>query len=150
MTTAADVRAIPSAPGYFVSADGRVFSEMKGARRELTRFDRRTRRGQPSGYLSVQLGRGRPAYVHRLVLEAFVGPAPSAEHEGCHGNGDRSDNRIENLRWDTPAGNTVDRYLHGRIPRGSEHPNWKGGDGAPLFEHMNEGHAFSDLLSAAE
>lgn len=51
-------------------------------------------------------------YVHRLVAEAFIGPAP----EGficCHNNGDKNDNRVENLRWDTPSGNMADMIAHG-------------------------------------
>lgn len=39
-------------------------------------------------------------YVHRLVLEAFVGPAPS-EHECDHIDRNPSNNKLENLRWVT-------------------------------------------------
>lgn len=49
--------------------------------------------------------------IHQLVLEAFVGPRP----EGmvcCHNNGIGGDNRLANLRWDTPASNTADRVRH--------------------------------------
>ena len=50
--------------------------------------------------------------VHTLVLEAFIGPRP-AGHEACHNNGDCSDNRVDNLRWDTPSNNTRDKIKHG-------------------------------------
>ena len=50
--------------------------------------------------------------VHRLVLETFVGSCPEGM-EGCHNNGIRSDNRLENLRWDTPKNNIADKKLHG-------------------------------------
>lgn len=33
--------------------------------------------------------------------------------EGCHGNGDKSDNRPENLRWATHVENEQDKDLHG-------------------------------------
>jgi hypothetical protein len=33
--------------------------------------------------------------------------------EGCHWNGNPADNRLTNLRWDTPAGNAADRERHG-------------------------------------
>ncbi|MGB0971438.1 MAG: NUMOD4 motif-containing HNH endonuclease [Mycobacterium sp.] len=49
--------------------------------------------------------------VHRLVLTAFVGPCPDGM-EGCHNNGDASDNRIANLRWDTRANNGADKRRH--------------------------------------
>jgi len=51
-------------------------------------------------------------YAHDLVLTAFVGPRPDG-CESCHNNGIRSDNRLENLRWDTRAANSADRRKHG-------------------------------------
>ena len=51
-------------------------------------------------------------YVHRLVLEAFVGPCPEGM-EACHNNGVPDDNRVENLRWDTRSANRLDRVAHG-------------------------------------
>lgn len=47
-----------------------------------------------------------------MVLEAFLGPPPDNYH-GCHKNGDRLDNRLANLRWDTPAGNALDNIENG-------------------------------------
>lgn len=35
-------------------------------------------------------------YVHRAVLEAFVGPCPP-NHEACHIDGNPGNNRLENL-----------------------------------------------------
>lgn len=50
--------------------------------------------------------------VHRLVLETFVGPCPEGK-EGCHNNGNPSDNFVGNLRWDTHSNNEKDKRLHG-------------------------------------
>jgi DNA invertase Pin-like site-specific DNA recombinase len=33
--------------------------------------------------------------------------------QGCHGDGDPSNNAVGNLRWDTPKGNHADRIRHG-------------------------------------
>lgn len=52
--------------------------------------------------------------AHKAVLEAFVGPCPDGM-EACHDDGDPSNNRIENLRWDTHQSNLHDKYRHGTI-----------------------------------
>lgn len=51
--------------------------------------------------------------VHRLVLEAFVGPCPSG-CEGCHYDGNPANNIVSNLRWDTTKNNCLDKRRHGR------------------------------------
>ena len=53
--------------------------------------------------------------VHRLVLEAFVGPRPEGM-EACHWNDIKTDNRASNLRWDTRSENTKDRIRNGIHP----------------------------------
>lgn len=58
-------------------------------------------------------GTRRDALVHRLVLEAFVGPQPDGA-EACHWNDDPTDNRLENLRWDTRSANVADAIRNGR------------------------------------
>jgi hypothetical protein len=83
-----------------------------------------------SGHLHVNLhrqGRKETRKVHCLVLEAFIGPRPPGT-ECCHYNDIPSDNRLENLRWDTRSANQRDRVRNGndanarktRCPRG--HP----------------------------
>ena len=69
---------------------------------------------QHSGHLRVALWRNNRAHlaqVHRLVLLAFVGPCPEGM-ETCHGNGDPTDNRVANLRWDTRSANLMDSVRH--------------------------------------
>jgi hypothetical protein len=38
--------------------------------------------------------------------------------EACHGDGDSANNRLGNLRWDTPTNNHADKILHGTTNRG--------------------------------
>jgi hypothetical protein len=72
---------------------------------------KRHRRGHHRYQFHVE-GRARYVQAHRLVLEAFVGPCPPGM-EACHNNGDPSDNRVTNLRWDTRSNNTLDAVRHG-------------------------------------
>lgn len=70
---------------------------------------------RPSGHLRVTLcqnSKTRRFWVHRLVLEAFVGPRPEGM-EACHNDGDPMNNNVLNLRWDTKSANAQDRVRHG-------------------------------------
>jgi HNH endonuclease/NUMOD4 motif len=94
---------------YEVSDQGQV--------RRSERPDRMLRQSTgKGGYQLVQLTHGaakrKTGQVHRLVLEAFLGPKP----EGlicCHTNGNPADNRLANLRYDTYSANGLDSVLHG-------------------------------------
>lgn len=114
-------RPIPGYEGsYEVSDQGRV--------RSLDRY--RTAGGSPyltkgqilaatlSGhYYSVKLRapgqKGQTRRVHILVALAFLGPRPEGM-DTCHNNGDKSDNRLSNLRYDSHAANAADMVAHGR------------------------------------
>ena len=96
-----------------ITSDGRVFKRKaiyKGNQitgRQLkgwTEF--REVKPWSNGYLQVYLSGIRiPQFVHRLVAKAFI---PNPENKPCvdHINGNKLDNRIENLRWATNKENT--------------------------------------------
>ena len=73
----------------------------------------------------VSIGRKRRAYVHVLVLEAFVGPRPADKPHTRHLDGDGANNRVENLRWGSVAENQADTIRHGRTTRGEKNTQAK-------------------------
>ena len=70
-----------------------------------------------SGYVTVQIA-GKFTSMHRAVAEAFGLPGQSAERcQVNHKDGDRSNNRVENLEWVSAAENNKharDTNLHRR------------------------------------
>lgn len=57
--------------------------------------------------------------IHRLVLEAFVGPRPN-NFECRHKDGNKTNNRLSNIEWSTHVINERDKYSHGTIMYGSK------------------------------
>lgn len=56
------------------------------------------------------------AGIHWLVLEAFVGKRPKG-FEACHYDGNRKNNKLSNLRWDTHKNNMGDAVRHGTMKK---------------------------------
>ncbi len=78
-------------------------------------------------YENIRLGKGgvfKTFYVHHLVLTAFVCPMPDGK-EGCHGDGNKRNNRLSNLRWDTRKANHADKNIHNTQTCGMRHPKAK-------------------------
>jgi hypothetical protein len=106
---------IPRFPDYEVSDLGRIRRLTAAERTYVGRIIKPSTTGQ-WGHKSCQLGRGNRVQVHRMVLEAFVGPCP-LEMECRHLNGDPADNRLVNLCWGTKKENALDKQRHGTIRR---------------------------------
>ncbi len=115
--------------GFQVSNQGQVRSCWVWGDNRRTKGEWRIRKlfEVPSGHRKITLkkhGKGKQFYVHRLVLLAFDGPQPVGK-ECCHRNGVASDNRLENLYWDTHAANQRQMAEHGRSNFGIRNPNAK-------------------------
>lgn len=124
-----EFREVPGFEGYCVGDNGTVWTRWrKGGR--CTRWlsndyhEIKLKVRPDDGYLRVVLKNHivkTAIYVHRLILLTFVGPCPKGM-EGCHNDGNRSNNKLSNLRWDTLSGNQQDRKKHitGRYLSGQE------------------------------
>ncbi|WP_420093716.1 NUMOD4 motif-containing HNH endonuclease [Mycobacteroides abscessus] len=67
------------------------------------------------GYLELPLlldGKQKMFTVHRLVMLAFVGERPEG-FDICHNDGDKTNNELSNLRYDTKKSNAQDSIRHG-------------------------------------
>lgn len=98
-------RLVAEDPGYRVGTDGSVWSRIEFRRGPVVRYgDWKRLKPTPNrdGYLFVKI-RGRNRRVHRLVLEAFVGPCPPGM-ECRHLDDDPRNNRLDNLAWGDPRG----------------------------------------------
>lgn len=117
VSSSGDVRSL----GY-VSVKGR---QVPGRTLKLTNH---------AGYLVVSLyqdGARHTREVHSLVALTFLGERPEGL-EVCHNNGDDTDNRVVNLRYDTSASNSRDTVRHGKHVHASK-------------THCSQGHAFNEV-----
>lgn len=72
-------------------------------------------RGYPALSLTDNQGRTRTRGVHVLVAAAWIGPRPEGM-EVCHNDGDKTNPRLDNLRYGTHSENAQDAVLHGQHP----------------------------------
>lgn len=110
---------IPGYGGWYeASSQGRVRS-WRVINRPGVRADQPHIMGQHEtrgGYLFVNLamnGRQFLPRLNRLILLSFIGESEIVGAHACHRNGDRQDNRLENLYWGSPAENAADKRKHG-------------------------------------
>ncbi len=124
---------IPGHKGYSAGSDGSIWScWCRGTLyRQQQMDDYRWRQLHPglgnknrARYkIRDDTGKYRCVFGAVLVLEAFVGPRPVGM-ECCHSNSDPSDDRLVNIRWDTPKANAEDTRRNGTV-RGSKNQNAK-------------------------
>lgn len=94
----------PAHPGYRLWPDGDLECDLSlgpnarrtGVWRALAGSKHSRARGR---HVVLRSGDRRSAYVHNLVMEVFVGPPPSPGMVVRHRDGDRLNNRLENLYY---------------------------------------------------
>lgn len=101
-------RSVPGYEGFYeVSDHGRLKSLRRGVLMSQSISS--------NGYYHNQFwvnGKAQTVYAHHLVAAAFIGPRP-AGLDVCHANGNKLDNRLENLRYDTRQANINEMVGHG-------------------------------------
>ena len=109
-------RPIAGFPNYYITNQGNVYKTIaKG--KKMRAIKSYTGGGNstnsPNGkYEVVALtvdGKPHRKYVHQLVLNAFVGLRPFPDYHACHYDGNRQNNYLSNLRWDTAKANAADK-----------------------------------------
>ena len=110
-------------PGYEGLYQASNYGEIKSLDRVIKRSNGKTikwkgrilKQAISNGYKYVNLGISNTQHVHVLVASAFLGKRPDGM-DVCHNNGDKQDNRVENLRYATRSENNLDKYnLYGRV-----------------------------------
>lgn len=116
-----DTGLVRSLDRHVIERTGKRAGQIRLLRGSLMKQTISTAHGTPDGYPVVSLhknGKSRVIPVHSLVAKAFL-PNPHNLPTINHKNGEKCDNRVENLEWASYSENNTHALQHGlRRPRG--------------------------------
>ena len=108
-------RTIPGFELYEASSDGRIRRSTSSPRTNSTYPGRILSPDGSTGYLRVtvhQNGKMSRQMVHRLIARTFMNPA-RPRMQINHKDGNKSNNRVDNLEWCTPQENVIHAWSGG-------------------------------------
>lgn len=117
-----NLKPIPGFTGYFADKSGNIYSQWatRGIRKEG--FRKLNPSKWPNGYKFVNLKIAPHTYystgVHRLVCLAFYGKPPKENYTASHLDGNRTNNNLDNLIWESLSDNHKRKIKHGTHDRG--------------------------------
>jgi len=88
----------PSYNGYFITEEGKVFSNKSGGMKELSvNCDNR---GYERVKITISPNRGSSIRIHRLVAETYI-ENPDNFPQVNHIDENKTNNKVSNLEWST-------------------------------------------------
>lgn len=102
------------------------------------------------GYMRVGIYKNKKDLslrVHNLVIEAFKGSKPFDSAQVNHKDGVKSNNRIDNLEWSSPAENTHHALRKDLMPVGEKHykAKYKEEDILRIYRLYKSGYLISEI-----